>query len=192
MLVGYARVSTQEQNLDLQINALKEAGCQKIFTEKASGAQRDRPELIAAMNYIRPGEDVLVVWKLDRLARSLKQLIETVEKFETQKIGLLSLTESINTTTSGGRLIFHIFASLAEFERSIIRERTNAGLKAAKQNGRIGGRPSLLTEKDLAVARTLLQDASITVEDVAKRMQVAPSTLYRYFQGGRSAVVNDA
>jgi DNA invertase Pin-like site-specific DNA recombinase len=192
MLVGYARVSTQEQNLDLQINALKEAGCQKIFTEKASGAQRDRPELIAAMNYIRSGEDVLVVWKLDRLARSLKQLIETVEKFETQKIGLLSLTESINTTTSGGRLIFHIFASLAEFERSIIRERTNAGLKAAKQNGRIGGRPSLLTEKDLAVARTLLQDASITVEDVAKRMQVAPSTLYRYFQGGRSAVVNDA
>jgi DNA invertase Pin-like site-specific DNA recombinase len=191
MLVGYARVSTQEQNLDLQINALKEAGCQKIFTEKASGAQRDRPELIAAMNYIRPGEDVLVVWKLDRLARSLKQLIETVEKFETQKIGLLSLTESINTTTSGGRLIFHIFASLAEFERSIIRERTTAGLRAARENGRIGGRPSVLKGKDIAVARTLLQDPSITVEDVAKRMQVAPSTLYRYFQGGRSAVVND-
>jgi DNA invertase Pin-like site-specific DNA recombinase len=190
MLVGYARVSTQDQNLDLQITALKEAGCQKIFTEKASGAQRDRPELIAAMNYIRPGEDVLVIWKLDRLARSLKQLIETVEKLETQKIGLLSLTEAINTTTSGGRLIFHIFASLAEFERSIIRERTNAGLKAARQNGRIGGRPSSLTEKDLAVAKTLLQDISITVEDVAKRMQVAPSTLYRYFQGGRSSVIN--
>ena len=189
MLVGYARVSTQDQNLDLQITALKEAGCQKIFTEKASGAQRDRPELIAAMNYIRPGEDVLVIWKLDRLARSLKQLIETVEKLETQKIGLLSLTESINTTTSGGRLIFHIFASLAEFERSIIRERTNAGLKAARQNGRIGGRPSSLTEKDLAVAKTLLQDVSITVEDVAKRMQVAPSTLYRYFQGGRGSIV---
>ena len=130
MLVGYARVSTQEQNLDLQINALKNAGCQKIFTEKASGAQRDRPELLAAMNYIRAGEDVLVVWKLDRLARSLKQLIETVERFETQNIGLLSLTESINTNTSGGKLIFHIFASLAEFERSIIRERTNAGLLA--------------------------------------------------------------
>lgn len=190
MLVGYARVSTQDQNLDLQITALKEAGCQKIFTEKASGAQRDRPELIAAMNYIRPGEDVLVIWKLDRLARSLKQLIETVEKLETQKIGLLSLTEAINTTTSGGRLIFHIFASLAEFERSIIRERTNAGLKAARQNGRIGGRPSSLTEKDLAVAKTLLQDISITVEDVAKRMQVAPSTLYRYFQGGRNAIIN--
>jgi DNA invertase Pin-like site-specific DNA recombinase len=191
MLIGYARVSTQEQNLDLQTMALKEAGCQKIFTEKASGAQRDRPELIAAMNYVRPGEDVLVVWKLDRLARSLKQLIETVEKFETQNIGLLSLTESINTTTSGGRLIFHIFASLAEFERSIIRERTTAGLRAAKQNGRIGGRPSSLKEKDLAVAKTLLQDPSITVEEVAKRMQVAPSTLYRYFHGGRSSVVSE-
>ena len=191
MLVGYARVSTQDQNLDLQITALKEAGCQKIFTEKASGAQRDRPELMAAMNYIRPGEDVLVVWKLDRLARSLKQLIETVEKFETQKIGLLSLTESINTTTSGGRLIFHIFASLAEFERSIIRERTMAGLRAAKERGRIGGRPSALKDKDLAVARTLLQDANITVEEVAKRMQVSPSTLYRYFQGGRSLVIGE-
>jgi len=189
MLVGYARVSTQEQNLDLQTMALKEAGCQKIFTEKASGAQRDRPELIAAMNYVRPGEDVLVVWKLDRLARSLKQLIDTVEKFEKQNIGLLSLTESINTTTSGGRLIFHIFASLAEFERSIIRERTTAGLRAAKENGRVGGRPPALKEKDLAVARTLLQDASITVEDVAKKMQIAPSTLYRYFQGGRSSVI---
>jgi DNA invertase Pin-like site-specific DNA recombinase len=189
MLIGYARVSTQEQNLDLQTTALQEAGCKKIFTEKASGAQRDRPELIAAMDYVRPGEDVLVVWKLDRLARSLKQLIETVEKFEAQNIGLLSLTESINTTTSGGRLIFHIFASLAEFERSIIRERTTAGLRAAKQNGRIGGRPSVLKEKDLAVAKTLLQDPSITVEDVAKRMQVAPSTLYRYFQGGRSSIV---
>ena len=191
MLVGYARVSTQDQNLDLQINALKEAGCQKIFTEKASGAQRDRPELIAAMNYIRAGEDILVVWKLDRLARSLKQLIDTVEKFENQNIGLLSLTESINTTTSGGRLIFHIFASLAEFERSIIRERTKAGLLAAKQNGRIGGRPSSLKEKDLAVAKTLLQDTNITVEEVAKRMQIAPSTLYRYFQGGRSSVIGE-
>lgn len=191
MLVGYARVSTQDQNLDLQITALKEAGCQKIFTEKASVAQRDRPELMAAMSYVRSGEDVLVVWKLDRLARSLKQLIETVEKLEAQHIGMLSLTESINTTTSGGRLIFHIFASLAKFERSIIRERTTAGLRAAKQNGRIGGRPSALKEKDLAVARTLLQDASITVEDIAKRMQVAPSTLYRYFQGGRSAIISE-
>lgn len=192
MLIGYARVSTQEQNLDLQIIALQEAGCKKIFTEKASGGQRDRPELIAAMDYVRPGEDVMVVWKLDRLARSLKQLIETVEKFEAQQIGFLSLTESINTTTSGGRLIFHIFASLAEFERSIIRERTTAGLRAARQNGRIGGRPAALKAKDLVVAKTLLQDQNITVEEVAKRMQIAPSTLYRYFQGGRGAMINES
>lgn len=165
---------------------------QKIFTEKASGAQRDRPELKAAINYARSQEDVLVVWKLDRLARSLKQLIETVEIFETQKIGFLSLTESINTTTSGGRLIFHIFASLAEFERSIIRERTIAGLKAAKQSGRVGGRPLALNSKNLAIARTLLQDQSITVEEVAKKMQIAPSTLYRYFKGGRSFIFEDS
>ena len=188
MLIGYARVSTQEQNLDLQTTALKEAGCKKIFTEKASGAQRDRHELKAAINYARSKEDVLVVWKLDRLARSLKQLIETVEQLETQKIGFLSLTESINTTTSGGRLIFHIFASLAEFERSIIRERTTAGLKATKQHGRIGGRPLALNEKDLTIAKSLLQDPKITVEEIAKRMQIAPSTLYRYFKGGRSLV----
>jgi DNA invertase Pin-like site-specific DNA recombinase len=191
MLIGYARVSTQEQNLDLQVKALEEAGCKKIFTEKASGAQRDRPELKAAINYARFNEDVLVVWKLDRLARSLKQLIETVETFETQKIGFLSLTESINTTTSGGRLIFHIFASLAEFERSIIRERTIAGLKAAKQSGRIGGRPLSLKEKDLTITKSLLQDPKITVEEIAKRMNIAPSTLYRYFKGGRSLVINE-
>lgn len=188
MLIGYARVSTQEQNLDLQTTALKEAGCKKIFTEKASGASRDRPELKAAINYARSKEDVLVVWKLDRLARSLKQLIETIENLEAQKIGFLSLTESINTTTSGGRLIFHIFASLAEFERSIIRERTTAGLKAAKQNGRIGGRPLALNEKDLTIAKSLLQDPKINVEEIAKKMQIAPSTLYRYFKGGRSFI----
>ena len=190
MLIGYARVSTQEQNLDLQITALKEVGCKKIFTEKASGAQRERDELKAAINYARSNEDILVVWKLDRLARSLKQLIETIEKLEIQKIGFLSLTESINTTTSGGRLIFHIFASLAEFERSIIRERTIAGLKAAKKSGKIGGSPLALKETDLLVVRTLIKDSSITIEDIAKRMQISPSTFYRYFKGGRNAVIS--
>lgn len=121
MLVGYARVSTQEQNLELQINALQEAGCKKIFTEKASGAQRDRPELKAALEYMRANEDdTLVVWKLDRLARSLRQLIDTVEELEKQRIGFKSLTESIDTTNSGGRLVFHIFGALAEFERGVI------------------------------------------------------------------------
>jgi DNA invertase Pin-like site-specific DNA recombinase len=187
MLIGYARVSTQDQNLSLQLDALKEVGCHKIFTEKASGAQRERPELIAVLNYMRKG-DTLVVWKLDRLARSLKQLIETVEKLESQEIGFQSLTEAINTTTSGGRLIFHIFASLAEFERSIIKERTLAGLSAAKRLGRVGGRPPSLKAEDLMVAKALLKDDNITVEEVAKRLSVAPSTLYRHLPGGRSCI----
>lgn len=191
MLVGYARVSTQDQDLTLQLDALKAAGCERIFTEKASGAQRDRPELKAALDYMRAG-DTLVVWKLDRLARSLKQLIETVESLGDQGIGLKSVTEAIDTTTSGGRLIFHIFASLAEFERAVIRERTLAGLTAARARGRTGGRPAALTEKDLTAAKALLKDSNITVEDVAKRLKVAPSTLYRHLPGGRSAVKEQA
>lgn len=186
MLIGYARVSTQEQNLDLQRHALHQAGCEKIFTEKASGAQRDRSELIAALTYMRSG-DTLVVWKLDRLARSLKQLIETIEKLELQNIGFRSITESIDTTTPGGKLIFHIFASLAEFERSIIRERTLAGLDAARRFGKVGGRPRALKEEDLIAARAMLKDQSISVESVAQRLSVSPSTLYRYLPGGRSA-----
>ena len=138
MLIGYARVSTQEQDLALQLDALKAAGCERIYEERASGAQRDRPELKAALGYMREG-DTLVVWKLDRLARSLKQLIDTVEDLGARGIGLRSLTEAIDTTTSGGKLIFHIFAALAEFERAVIRERTLAGLAAARARGRKGG-----------------------------------------------------
>ena len=137
MLVGYARVSTQEQDLALQLDALHGAGCSKLFEEKASGAQRDRPALEAALNWMRDG-DTLVVWKLDRLARSLKQLIETIETFGERGIGLRSLTEAIDTTTAGGKLIFHLFAALAEFERGVIRERTMAGLQAARARGRLG------------------------------------------------------
>ena len=187
MLVGYTRVSTQEQDLALQLDALKAAGCEKIFTEKASGAQRDRPALKAALDSMRTG-DTLVVWKLDRLARSLKQLIETVEVLGEQGMGLKSVTEAIDTTTSGGKLIFHIFGSLAEFERLIIRERTLAGLAAARARGRTGGRPASLTEKDITAAKALLKDPGITVEEVARRLKVAPSTLYRHLPGGRSAV----
>jgi len=186
MLVGYARVSTQDQSPELQLDALRRAGCEKVFTEKASGAQRDRPELKAALAYMREG-DTLVVWKLDRLARSLKQLIETVEDMEGRRIGLRSLTEAIDTTTSGGRLVFHIFAALAEFERSIIRERTSAGLAAARTRGRTGGRPLKLSDKDLREARALLKDSAITVAQVATRLGVSPSTLHRYLPGGRSA-----
>jgi len=187
MLVGYARVSTQDQKQDLQTDALETAGCEKIFTEKASGAQRDRPELKAALEYIRAG-DTLVVWKLDRLARSIKQLIETVEDLEKRKIGFKSLTESIDTTTSGGKLVFHIFASLAEFERSMIKERTKAGLNAARARGKKGGRPPALTDKDIAAAKAMLADPNITVEEVAARLKVAPSTLYRHLPGGRAGV----
>jgi DNA invertase Pin-like site-specific DNA recombinase len=132
--------------------------------------------------------DTLVVWKLDRLARSLKHLIETVEKLEAKGMGLRSFTEAIDTTTSGGRLIFHIFGSLAEFERSIIKERNLAGLSGAKRLGRRGGRPPALKAEDLVAAKALLKDANITVEDVAKRLSVAPSTLYRHLPGGRSSI----
>jgi DNA invertase Pin-like site-specific DNA recombinase len=187
MLIGYARVSTQDQNPALQLDALQAAGCEKMFIEKASGAQRDRPELSAALNYLRAG-DSLVVWKLDRLARSLKQLIETVELLESRGIGLCSLTESIDTTTVGGKLVFHVFGALAEFERSIIRERTKAGLEAARARGKKGGRPPALAAKDIAAAKAMLSDPDITMEDVAKRFRVAPSTLYRHLPGGRGAI----
>ncbi len=187
MLIGYARVSTQDQKPELQHDALSKAGCEKVFTEKASGAQRDRPELAAAIGYMREG-DTLVVWKLDRLARSMKQLIETVEGLEARGIGFRSLTEAIDTTTPGGKLVFHIFGALAEFERSIIRERTRAGLEAARARGRRGGRPKKLSEGDLRAARAMLLDGEITVADVARRLGVSPATLYRHMPAARSQV----
>jgi DNA invertase Pin-like site-specific DNA recombinase len=190
VLVGYARISTQLQNLDLQVIALEKAGCEKIFIEKASGSQRERPELKLALDYMTPSKDALVVWKLDSLARSFKQLLETIENFKQQNIGLLSLTEFIDTTTSDGRLIFHIFASLAEFERSVIRERTIVGLKAAKQKGRIGGRPSALKLTDIIAAKILLRNPNITVEAVAQKMKISAATLYRHIPGGRGSVIN--
>jgi DNA invertase Pin-like site-specific DNA recombinase len=187
MLIGYARVSTQEQDPTLQLDALHASGCEKVYTEQASGAQRERPQLQAALDYMRVG-DTLVVWKLDRLARSLRQLIDTVEHLQTRAMGLRSLTEAVDTTTSGGTLVFHLFAALAEFERAIIRERTQSGLQAARRRGRLGGRPPALTAQDLTEARALLRDPAISVEQVAKRLGVAPSTLYRHLPGGRSAV----
>jgi DNA invertase Pin-like site-specific DNA recombinase len=177
--IGYARVSTLDQNLALQQDALKEAGCEKIFIEQMSGAVTDRPALREALDYARRG-DTLIVWKLDRLARSMKQLIETIESLRLRGIGFRSLTEAIDTTTAQGVLVFHMFSALAEFERALIRERTRAGLAAAKRAGRIGGRPRKLTEGDLNVARTLLANPHITVGDVAGRLGVSPPTLYRY------------
>lgn len=185
MLIGYARTSTREQLLDLQTDALKAAGCERIFTEQASGAQRDRPQLKSAIEYMRKG-DTLVVWRLDRLARSLKQLIETVEGLEAAGVGFRSLTETIDTTTAGGKLVFHLFGSLAQFERALIRERCMAGLEAAWARGRLSGRPKALTDADLAVARTLLLDPAHTVKEVARRLRVSEATLFRYLPGGRS------
>lgn len=185
--VGYARVSTQDQSIDLQLDALAKAGCARVFSESASGAQRDRPELARALYHMRPG-DTLVVWKLDRLARTLKQLIETVKSLEGKGIGFRSLTESIDTTGADGKLVFHIFAALAEFERSMIHTRTRAGLDAARARGRSGGRPRSLTDRDLEMAKTLLANPDITVDQVAARLGVAPATLYRYLPGGRGGI----
>lgn len=187
MLIGYARVSTQDQDTALQRSALSAAGCERTFHETASGAQRDRPELVAALGFMRAG-DTLVVWKLDRLARSLKQLIETVEALEGRGVGFRSLTENIDTTTAGGKLIFHIFAALAEFERGLIRERTIAGLASAKAAGRVGGRPRTMSESDVGAARALLSDPAISVAEAARRLNVSPATLYRYMPGGRTAL----
>src|SRR5437764_5997717 len=157
MLIGYARVSTQDQTLNLQKDALEKIGYGKIFTDTASGAKAERIGLEEALEYVREG-DTLVVWRLDRLGRSLKHLIETISQLNARKIGFKSLTENIGTTTSSGKLIFHIFGALAEFERNLIRERTNAGLQVARARGRLGGRPkakALNTSKKIAMAQAL-------------------------------------
>ena len=187
MLIGYARVSTQDQNPALQIDALRAAGCEKIFEETASGAQRDRIELKKALEFARAG-DSLVVWKLDRLARSLKQLIMTVEELDGQGVSFCSLTEEINTKSAGGKLVFHVFGSLAEFERSLTVERTKAGLAAAKAMGRVGGRPKALSPDQITVGRALLADPKIPVTKVAETLGIGMATLYRTFPGGRSGL----
>jgi len=178
MKIGYARVSTRDQEAHLQTDAMTEAGCERIFEEKASGAQRDRPELHRAIEYLRPG-DVLIVWKLDRLARSLRQLIETVEDLQERGIGFISLTEGIDTTSPGGKLVFHIFGALAEFEREMIRERTKAGLKAAKGRGRKLGRPAVLSDAQIEMARAMRATGKHSMPEIAKQLGVSRATLYR-------------
>ena len=184
MLIGYARVSTHEQTLDLQQDALIEEGCDPIYTDTASGAQTERKGLQEAFQYLRKG-DVLVVWRLDRLGRSLKHLIETITALEERSIGFKSLSESIDTTTSGGKLVFHVFGALAEFERDLIRERTKAGLAAARARGRRGGRPkasTLNTEKKVALAQALYEDKNNSIADICATLLVSRSTLYRYLK----------
>src|SRR4051795_7807653 len=169
MLIGYARVSTDDQNLDLQRDALKTAGCEQIFTDTVSGTKDTRPGLEEALSHLRAG-DTLVVWRLDRLGRSLRHLIDTVTDLQERGIGFKSLTESIDTTTSGGKLVFHIFGALAEFEREIIRERTKAGLTAARARGKTGGRPKALSEKQVQILHQLAADRSNSVQDICRTL----------------------
>ena len=181
-IVGYARVSTFEQILDLQQDALSAAGCTRIFTDTASGGRSDRSGLQQALDYVREG-DVLVVWRLDRLGRSLKYLIEIITTLNERGIGFKSVTEQIDTTTSGGKLIFHVFGALAEFERDIIRERTQAGLAAARARGRMGGRPKKLgTGGKVAMAQALYDDKTHSIADICKTLGISRTTLYRYIQ----------
>jgi DNA invertase Pin-like site-specific DNA recombinase len=179
MFIGYARVSTADQTLDLQKDALEKAGCTKIFTDTASGAKAERTGLDEALNYVRSG-DTLVVWRLDRLGRSLTHLIATITGLSDQHIGFKSVTENIDTTSSGGKLVFHIFGALAEFERDIIRERTQAGLTAARARGRKGGRPKALTPKKAQMAQALYNDKSNTIDEICKTLNISRATLYRY------------
>ena len=179
MLIGYARVSKHEQNLDLQLDALKQAGCTKIFTDKISSLKEERKGLTETLDYLRSG-DTLVVWKLDRLGRTLKQLIELVGLFNKKGIGFKSLKETIDTTTSTGKLVFHIFAALAEFERDIIHERTRAGLEAARARGRKGGRPTVIDAQKLQLARRLYESKKVSVTEICKTVHISRSTFYRH------------
>jgi DNA invertase Pin-like site-specific DNA recombinase len=179
MLIGYARVSTHDQTLSLQQDALGKAGCTKIFTDTASGAKAERKGLDEALSYVRKG-DTLVVWRLDRLGRSLPHLITTMTDLEGRGIGFKSLTENIDTTTSGGKLIFRIFGALAEFERNLIRERTNAGLIAARARGRIGGRPKALTPQQRSIAQSLYADKKTSIPEICRTLKISKSTFYRY------------
>lgn len=181
MNIGYARVSTQDQNLAAQLDALTQAGCGRVYEETASGARPDRPVLSEVMRTLRDG-DTLVVFKLDRIARSLPNLLEIMEALNQAGAGFRSLTEEINTTTPGGRLVFHVMAAISEFERDLIRERTAAGLKAAKARGRIGGRPRKMTGEKIKAAEKLLSSGT-PVRDVAEMLSVSVPTLYRWCPG---------
>ncbi len=184
MKIGYARVSTRDQNLDLQVDALKRAGCERIYQDVASGSKTERPALDELLGQLR-ADDVLVIWKLDRMGRSLAHLVELVGDLVARKVGLLSLNDPLDTTSAQGRLVFNLFASLAEFERELIRERTQAGLSAARARGRVGGRPKGLSSQAQATAmaaETLYRERRLSVSAIAKKLHVSKSTLYSYLR----------
>jgi DNA invertase Pin-like site-specific DNA recombinase len=182
MRIGYARVSTKDQSLTLQVDALQKAQCEKVFQEVASGAKTARPILDDLLSRLRPG-DVLVIWKLDRLGRSLNHLVTLTNELMARQIGLISLNDPVDTTTPQGRLVFNLFASLAEFERDLIRERTQAGLKAARARGRKGGRPGGLSKDARATAmaaETLYREGALTVQEICHQLAISKPTFYKY------------
>ena len=184
MKIGYARISTSDQKLNMQIDALKNIGCKKIYEEVASGSKTDRPVFNTLLKELREG-DTVVVWKIDRLGRSLRHLVETINMFHNKGIGFQSLNDPIDTTTPQGRLTFNIFASLAEFEREMIRERTRSGLASAKARGRSGGRPKGLSKESEAIAcaaETLYKEGKLSAMEIAKRLNISKVTLYAYLR----------
>jgi DNA invertase Pin-like site-specific DNA recombinase len=178
MHIGYARVSTDDQNLTLQVDALKKAGCESLFTDKVSGTRTDRAGLTEAMSHLRKG-DALVVWKLDRLGRTVKGLVDLVGELENREIQFKSLTDGIDTSTPAGRFFFHVMASLAQMERELVVERTRAGLVAARKLGRVGGRKRSMTDTKLKSAKKLLANGT-PPRDVAQSLGVSVPTLYRW------------
>lgn len=191
MKYGYARISTKDQSLDMQIDSLKKAGCQKIFSEVAKGAKVDRPEWLKLLDEISEG-DTLVVWKFDRMGRSLHHLIKVVNDLLNKNVGIISLNDPINTTTIQGKLMFNIFASLAEFEKDLIRERTMAGLKSARSRGKMGGRPKGLSEeakKKARIAEALYNQRELTTQEIADQLSISRTTLYEYLKF-RNVLIN--
>lgn len=185
-VLGYARVSTDDQNPTLQLDALRAGGAERVWTERASGLRDDRPELAALLDYARRG-DVLVVWRLDRLGRSVRHLVDVLADLDRRGIEFRSLTEGLDTTTPGGRLVFHVFAAVAEFEASLTASRTRAGLAAARARGRYGGRPTVMTPARARVADDLLARPGASVAEVARALGVSRATIYRHLERARHA-----
>lgn len=182
-LMGYARVSTVDQDASLQVDALEAIGCHRVFVEQMSGMAQARPQLDRLLDHLRPG-DTLVVWRLDRLGRSLRHLVDQIQMLADREVGFRSLQETIDTSSPGGRLVFHVFAALAEFERDLIRERTNAGLAAARARGRLGGRPAQLSADQVRTAHQLYDKRELTVEEIGKVLGVSRTTIYRALKAG--------
>lgn len=189
MKVGYSRISTNDQNLVMQHDALKSSGCEELFSDIASGAKTERPGLEQALSFLREG-DTLVVWRLDRLGRSIQHLIQTIQLLSSRGIGFKSLQENIDTTTTGGKLVFHIFSALAEFERDLIRDRTNAGLKAARVRGKLGGRPPLLDNRQIDRLIELYEEKRSSVNEICKIFGISRPSFYNYINKRKKSAIS--